>query len=200
MKKFLILLAVLSAAAIFTSCASTTVQRVSTDTVADLSGRWNDTDSQLVAEQMVKEALDFPWLNKFLKAQGRNPRVIVGTISNKTDEHIDTDVFRKSIERELIKSGSVDFVASKDERTEIRDERTDQQDYSSDDTKKNFKGEAAADYMLKGQVSSIIDQVSGKKAVFYQVDMNLIDMQSNSIVWPGQKQIKKIIDRPGVGF
>jgi penicillin-binding protein activator len=200
MKKFIVLLAVLSAAIFFASCATTTVQRVATDTVTDLSGRWNDTDSQLVAEQMVKEALEFPWLNRFLKANGRNPRVIVGTISNKTDEHIDTDVFRKSIERELIKSGTIDFVASADERTEIRSEREDQQEYSSDNTKKNFKAEEAADYMLKGEVKSVVDQVSGKKAVFYQIDMNLIDVESNKIVWPGQKQIKKIIDRPGVGF
>src|SRR5437867_7383489 len=39
-------------------CASTTVTRVDTASVTDLSGHWNDADSRLVAEEMVKEALD----------------------------------------------------------------------------------------------------------------------------------------------
>lgn len=200
MKKFISVMAVLAVAVIFASCAGTVVVRVSTDSVTDLSGRWNDTDSQLVAEQMVQEALTFPWLAKFLKKEGREPKIIVGEIINKTDEHIDTDVFRKAIERELMKSGSVEFVASKTEREEIRGEREDQQEYSSDKTKKNFKQEEAADYMLKGVMTSIVDQVSGRKAVFYQVDMELFDIETNKKVWPGQKQIKKIIDRPGLGF
>ncbi len=200
MKKILTVLAVIAVSVIFASCAGMTVQRVATDTVTDLSGRWNDTDSQLVAEQMVKEALEFPWLNRFMKKESRNPRVIVGAIVNKTDEHIETDVFRKAIERELIKSDAVEFVASKDDREEVRAEREDQQEYSSETTKKNFKKEEAADYMLKGVITSVVDQIEGKKAVFYQVDMQLTDIETNKIVWPGQKRIKKVIDRPKFGF
>lgn len=200
MKKFIFVFAAIASAVIFASCAGTVVVRLQPQTVTDLSGRWNDTDSQLVAEQMVQEALTFPWLSKFQKKAGREPKIIVGEIINKTDEHIDTDVFRKAIERELIKSGAVEFVASRAEREEIRGEREDQQEYASDSTKKNFKQEEAADYMLKGVMTSIRDQVQGKTAIFYQVDMELFDIETNKKVWPGQKQIKKLIDRPGVGF
>ena len=49
------------------SCAGPKVSRVGTDTVTDLSGRWNDTDSRLVAEEMVKEALSRPWIDNYLK-------------------------------------------------------------------------------------------------------------------------------------
>ena len=200
MKKLIMVLSVVAAAVLLASCAGTTVQRVATDTVTDLSGRWNDTDAQLVAEQIVKEALSFPWLAKFQKKTGKEPKVIVGEIKNKTDEHIDTDVFRKAIERELLNSGSVEFVADKSEREEIRGEREDQQEYASDSTKKNFKQEEAADYMLKGVITSVVDQISGKKAVFYQIDMELFDIETNKKVFAGQKQIKKLIDRPGLGF
>lgn len=200
MKKFMSVLAVLVVAALFVSCAGTTVQRVDANTITDLSGRWNDTDAQLVAEQIVKESLTFPWLVKFVKKTGKEPKVIVGEIRNKTDEHIDTDVFRKAIERELLNSGSVEFVADKNEREEIRGERADQQEYSSDSTRKNFKQEEAADYMLKGVITSVVDQISGKRAIFYQIDMELFDIESNKKVFAGQKQIKKLIERPGIGF
>ena len=49
------------------SCAGPKVSRVGTDTVTDLSGRWNDTDSRLVAEEMVKDALSRPWIDNYSK-------------------------------------------------------------------------------------------------------------------------------------
>src|SRR5437879_13802538 len=40
-----------------TGCASTTVTRVYTASVTDLSGQWNDADSSLVPVDMVTEAV-----------------------------------------------------------------------------------------------------------------------------------------------
>ena len=37
-----------------------TVKRIATDEVTDLSGRWNDTDSRLVAESMISGFLVTP--------------------------------------------------------------------------------------------------------------------------------------------
>ena len=50
-------------------CASTSVSRVDAATVTDLSGRWNDTDSRMVAEGMIKEALSQPWLTTYTNAK-----------------------------------------------------------------------------------------------------------------------------------
>lgn len=200
MKKLLAILAAVILVVLFASCVSMTVQRVSTDTVTDLSGRWNDTDAQLVSEQMVKEMLEKPWLAGFLKEHGKEPRIIVGTIENKSDEHIEIAAFRKDIENQLTNAGSVKFVMSKEEREEMRAEREDMQEYSSDKTKKNFKNETAADYMLKGVLTSIVDAVPGKKAVYYEVDLELWNTETNEKEWVGQKKIKKIIDRDAVGF
>ncbi|MFP4467139.1 MAG: penicillin-binding protein activator LpoB [Candidatus Goldiibacteriota bacterium] len=200
MKKAVVLMVVLIIAFSAVSCSTTSIKRVDSSTVVDLSGRWNATDSQLVAEQMIKEMLERPWLRKFLKRQGREPNIIVGTIQNKTDEHISVSTFRKDIERELTNSGDVRFVADSGERREIRDERTDMQEYSSDATRKRFKQEIAADFMLKGEITSITDQVKGKKAVYYQIDLELFDTETNIKSWVGQKKIMKVIERPGMGF
>ncbi len=56
------------------------VTRVDSGVVTDLSGRWNDTDSRMVAESMVKEALEYPWLNNFCQSKRRQPVVVVGTV------------------------------------------------------------------------------------------------------------------------
>lgn len=200
MKKVFLAAAVLALMAVMTGCGGMQVQRVATDTVVDLSGRWNDTDAQYVGEKIVDQVTNAKWLKNFYKQKGREPRVIVGTIKNKTDEHIEIDTFRKSIEYALTNSGDVKFVASKEEREEVRDERTDMQEYSSDDTKKAFKKEKAADFMLKGVLTSVPDEKGGQKVILYQADFELWDIESNEKEWAGQAQQKKVISKSSFGF
>ncbi|MDH5473207.1 MAG: penicillin-binding protein activator LpoB, partial [Gammaproteobacteria bacterium] len=39
-----------------------------------------------------------------------------------------------------------------------------------------------------------------EQARFYQVDLTLIDLESNRKVWIGQKKIKKTIEKGGLRF
>jgi PBP1b-binding outer membrane lipoprotein LpoB len=117
----------------------------------------------------------------------------VGRIRNKTSEHIAVGTFIGDIERAFINSGETDVVASAEEREQIRDERADQQQYSSEETMKEWGRERGADYMLSGVINSIEDQEGGEMVVFYQIDLNLIDLERNTKVWQGQKKIKKYI-------
>jgi len=192
-----IFLSVLGAVFVLASCAtpSRTVSRVSSDTQIDLSGRWNDTDAQMVAEAMVTDVLKRPWLTDFNKAGKKKPVVIVGVIRNRSSEHIDTDMFTKSIERELINSGKVSFVASDKERESLRKERMDQQGEANPDTIKRLGMETGADFMMQGIITSTTDAVEGKKAVAYKTDLELISIETNEKVWIGTKQIKKVIEQ-----
>lgn len=180
------------------SCSTTKeVKRESPDSNIDLSGRWNDVDSRLVAEEMVKDVTQRPWLVEYVQKTGKKPVVIVGTIRNLSTEHIETGAFQSDIERELINGGNVKFVASRTERSEVRDEREDQQVNASDESAKKMAQELGADFMLQGSIKTIIDSIEKKKVKFYQIDMQLINVQSNEKVWIGTKKIKKLISTPG---
>ncbi len=176
------------------SCAST-VSRVSTDTQIDLSGRWNDTDAQLVATAMINDVVSRPWISDFLAQNSRKPVVVVGDVRNRTDEHIDPIVFTKSLERELINSGKVKFVASPDERADVRAERLSQQTEASRETVKKLGDETGADFYLGGVITSIVDATESQRVVYYKVDLELTNIQTNEKVWIGEKQIKKLIDK-----
>jgi len=182
-------------------CATTKVERVGVEKTTDLSGRWNDTDSRLVSEEMIKDVLSRPWIERFSKEHGgKTPMVIVGTVTNRSTEHINVQTFTKDLERELTNDGRIQFVASKSEREEVRDERQDQQSQSSQETAKGLGQEIGADYMLKGTINSILDEAGGVKAVYYQVDLELFDVEKNLKVWAGQKKIKKVIEKSRLGF
>ena len=178
---------------------STKVSRVQSDSTIDLSGRWNDADSRLVAEQMIGECLGQKWLYKW-DSQNKRPVVIIGTITNKSHEHISTEAFSKDIERALLNSGKVNFVASKSEREEMRDEKSDQQANASAQTAKSLHEETGADLMMKGTLNSIVDQEGSDAVVYYQVNMELIELESNMKVWIGEKKIKKFVERTKTRF
>jgi hypothetical protein len=46
-----------------TGCA-TQVKRVGVEEVKDLSGAWNDTDSRLVSEEMIRDSLNGGWISR----------------------------------------------------------------------------------------------------------------------------------------
>ncbi len=175
--------------------SSRKVTRIGADQTTDISGRWNDTDSRQTAQAMIKDVLSRPWLSDFEMNKGTKPTLIVGTIRNKSSEHIAIDVFVKDMERELINSGQISFVASKTEREEVRDERMDQQSHSSLETAKELGNETGADYMLKGTINSIVDSFEGQRVIYYQIDLELIDLEKNTKVWLGNKKIKKFIEQ-----
>lgn len=174
-----------------------TVSRVESDTVTDLSGNWNDTDSRLVAQEMIQDVLSRNWLSKFNRDKGKAPTVIVGTVRNLSHEHINTRTFIADMERELINSGEVEFVASADAREEVRSEVKDQDLNATEESRKAMGNEVGADFMLQGSINSIVDAVSGEQARFYQIDLTLIELGSNRKVWVGQKKIKKTVEKGG---
>ena len=174
------------------------VKREDPNTVTDLSGKWNDTDSRKVSQEMIQDVLSQAWLSKFNRKQGRVPTVIIGKVRNLSHDHINTRTFISDIRRALINSGEVEFVASSEERGEIRGERHDQDLHASEETRKEMGQEIGADFMLKGTINSIIDAIDGEQVRFYQVDLTLIDLSNNRMVWAGQQKIKKSIERSGI--
>lgn len=169
----------------------TRVERLEPEEVRDLSGAWNDTDSRLVSEEMINDMLSRPWVDDFKRRTGKQPAVIVGTVRNLSHEHINTNTFVNDIQRALINSGRVTFVASSKERQEVREERLDQDIHASAETRKAMGQEYGADYMLSGQINTIIDMEGRTQVRYYQVDLTLISLTDNRKAWVGQKKIKK---------
>lgn len=187
---------------ILSGCAARkTVERVDVETTIDLSGRWNDTDSRMVSEAMITGCLNHPWLTRHMSTSaGKKPIVIVGSIRNRSTEHIAVKTFVNDIERALINSGQVSIVASVLEKEELRTERDDQRVFADPDTIKEMGKELGADYMMTGELNTIQDQEGGQKVVFYQVDLTLTDIETNVKAWMDQHKIKKFVTRASYSY
>jgi penicillin-binding protein activator len=186
----------LAVAVVAAGCARQ-VTRIAPEQAIDLSGRWNDVDSRLVAEAMIQQSFGSAWVTDHMRSSGGEPpTVIVGTVRNRSMEHIPVNTFVRDLERAYVGSGQVRVVAATGEREEIRDERLDQQDHASAATRNRLGMEHGANYMLQGEIQSIEDREGRRRVVFYQVDLTLVDLESNSRVWMGQHKIKKYVADP----
>ncbi len=183
----------LAAALVLTSCGNRKVSRIDPKEQTDISGRWNDTDSRLVANEMIQDVLSKPWRNNYETKFNKKPTVIIGSVRNKTSEYIDATAFIKNMEKAFVNSQSVGVVQSGDERNQVREERNDQQTFASEESKKKWGKEKGADFMLNGVITSVVDEYKNQKTVQYQVNLELTDLESNEKVWIGEKQIKKYI-------
>lgn len=178
---------------VITSC-SRQVTRVSTDETIDVSGNWNNTDSRLVAQDLTQNILGAAWLSNHLEQNaGKKPVVIVGMVQNKSHEHIEAETFVKDVEQAFLQTQRVRLVQGGKKREELRAEKADQQSNASVSSMKKFGLENGADYILQGSINSIVDSHKRKKVVYYQVNLELTNIQTNEVVWIGEKKIAKYV-------
>ncbi len=189
MKKIFTLAAVASIL-IFASCAHK-VTRIDPVDTPDISGNWNYTDSRLTAEEMINQSLTGKWLGDHLQVKGKRPVVIVGFVTNKSHEHIEAETFMNDLEKSFVTTEKVGLVQSGKKREEMRAEKSDQQTNASVSTMKKFGLEKGADYILQGSINSIVDAFKRKKTVTYQIDLVLTNIETNEVVWIGDKKLSK---------
>ena len=167
-----------------------------TSTEIDISGKWNDVDSQRMAEGLVRDSLTGTvWIENHMAARGVKPTIIIAPIKNKTHDHIPQKTLVADLEKEYINSGRVKVVASSEEREAVRSERADQQEFASPETMKQWGRERGADYIMIGELNFIGDRGEGDEVKYYHLDCYLVDLEDNTKVWVGDHRIKKFIGR-----
>lgn len=176
------------------AACSHSVTRLTPDTQVDLSGRWNDTDSKMVADQMIYDLFNSDDFKRYAEKLGRKPVIVVGMIRNRTSEHIDANNYVKKLEYVIHTSKVAELVEAADEfRDALRKERAEQQDFADPATMKKFGKELGADVMLFGEMDSETDVYNKKRVVNYITTLFLTDIETNRRVWYGQHEIKKLV-------
>lgn len=162
-----------------------------------LDDKFNETDMQEIATQMIGSLTESP----LIKNAKKKPVVLVTLVKNRTEEHIDMNALTDQIQTALINSGKFDFT-DKNVRGEIADEVEYQtkSGFVSPDTARQKGKQIGAEYFLTGDLSSRTQEVGSEKYIFYQGKFNLISIESGLIKWQGMKQLRKYYQKRSVGF
>jgi uncharacterized protein (TIGR02722 family) len=148
------------------------------------------TDLQKIAGKMTDSLLLSPVVGT-LTANTR-PILFVESIKNKTSEHIDTESITDSISTKLLRSGKFRFVDMA--RVAAVQEQLDYQQNSGmvDDSKAIAIGkQVGAQYMLYGNLASIVKSNKDKSDVYYKFTLRLLDLQSGLVEWADETEIRK---------
>lgn len=151
---------------------------------------FGSTDLQTIAATLVDDLVTFPPIVQL--TSNKRPVVFVDTIKNKTTEHIDTESITDSIQTKLLKSGKFRFVDMTAVRA-VQEQMKFQADSGMVDPGKAaaFGKQTGAEYMLYGNMSSIVKRNSSTQDVYYKFTLKLMDLESGLMEWAGEKEIRK---------
>ena len=172
------------------SGCSNTVSYGDAQGVETVNVDFGSTDLQKIAANMVDSMMSSGSVAMLTKDQ--RPIVFVERIKNKTSEHIDTESITDTISTKMLNSGKFRFVdmsrvesVRKQLQFQNNDELVDQR------SAVKFGKMVGAQYMLYGNLSSIVKNNSDVKDVYYKMTMHLMDLKTGLIEWADETEIRK---------
>lgn len=200
MKKLLLVSAIGLSLSLLAGCANKTVVKYGdAEALETTSINFGSTDLQKIAQQMTESLLQSPVVGTV--TANKRPIVFVDTVKNKTSEHIDTESLTDSISTQLLRSGKFRFV-DMTKVSAVREQLNYQNEGGLVDPNKavQFGKQVGAEYMLYGNLASIVKTNADKSDVYYKFTMRLMDLESGLIEWADETEIRKTSDKKLVGW
>lgn len=151
---------------------------------------FGSTDLQKIAAEMVDSMMMSGSVAAITRDQ--RPIVFVERIKNKTSEHIDTESITDMISTKMLNSGKFRFVDMdrvESVREQLNFQNTDE--LVNQSTAIQFGKMVGAQYMLYGNLSSIVKNAGSDKDVYYKMTMRLMDLETGLIEWADETEIRK---------
>ncbi|MCJ8319716.1 MAG: penicillin-binding protein activator LpoB [Colwellia sp.] len=191
MNKVILVASISLAVTVLAGCTNKSVVRYGDATAVETTDiSFGSTDLQKVAGEMTDSLLVSPVVGTL--TANKRPIVFVDRIKNKTSEHIDTESITDSISTKLLRSGKFRFVDMA--RVDAAREQLDfQQNSGMVDSSKamQFGRQVGAEYMLYGNLSSIVKSNKDQSDVYYKFTMRLMDLESGLVEWADETEIRK---------
>jgi uncharacterized protein (TIGR02722 family) len=169
-------------AALAGGCKSRTIVRDPNNPEA-YDEKWGYSDLKATSEDMVRSMLTSPPIAD----RTDRPILVFYGFANRTSDHIDTRQLYNSISTILTQAGRVRFVDI-EQRGNIAEEVGYQQSGNvSPETARRLGEQTGAEYLLTGDISSIVKREGSSRLVYYQVRMKLTDIRTSIIEWSGTK-------------
>ncbi len=151
---------------------------------------FGSTDLQTIAAEMVDSMMMSGSVAAITRDQ--RPIVFVERIKNKTSEHIDTESITDTISTKMLNSGKFRFVDMdrvESVRQQLNFQNTDE--LVNQSAAIQFGKMVGAQYMLYGNLSSIVKNAGSDKDVYYKMTMRLMDLETGLIEWADETEIRK---------
>ena len=166
------------------------------NTIEMLSDKFNENDLQLIAKKMVES---LSGSKAFAAIQGR-PIIIIGKMKNSTSEHIDMNSLADKIQVHLSRTEKFIFVDASVREQIAKEYEYQGSGYVRPEQAKGKGEQASPDYLMTGEISSIIQEVGADKLVYYKMTTKLHNLRTGIIEWTDEKELRKQFEKQGVSW
>jgi uncharacterized protein (TIGR02722 family) len=166
------------------------------NTIEMLSDKFNENDLQLIAKKMVESLSGAP---QFADLEGR-PTVVVSRLRNSTSEHIDMRSLADKIQTQLARTGKFALVDNAAREAIAEEYEYQQSGYVDPKSAKGPGQQASADYLMTGEISSIVQEVGRDKLVYYKMTVKLNNVRTGILEWTDEKEIRKKFEKKAVSW
>jgi penicillin-binding protein activator len=136
------------------------------NTRAALLARLDENDLRLIARKLVRSLADAP---RFAQPGPRLPVVRVGPLENRTSEPIDLAALGDALQTGLAETGRFSLSAAGEPGSR----------------------EASADYLLTGELTSIVQRAGSDTLVRYRMTATLNDVRTGRVAWRNEEEIRR---------
>lgn len=190
-KKLFLSASIISLGMLSLTACSNKVSYEDAGEVETVTTGFGSTDLQQISIKMVDSMLIAGSVQNITKDNNR-PVLFIDGVKNKTSEHIDTESITDTISTKLINSGKFRFVdMTKIESVKQQYQHQKDSGLVDQDTAVNVGKQIGADYMLYGNISSIVKRDSNTKDVYFKFTLKLMDIETGIIEWQDEKEIRK---------
>jgi hypothetical protein len=158
----------------------------------DLRAISGDVVNELLAEPLIAE-------------QAAPPVFMIAGVQNRTSEYLDTKMLTDTVRTKMIQSKKVRFV-NEARREDLLKEQGYQAANVDAGTEVAIGKQLGAKYMLSGAIGEMkqdtMKQVRVSKTIqrFYQLTMEMTDLQTGELVWTTQKEFARKERQPLIGW
>lgn len=204
LREFSVVIPAVCAMLLFTGCAAfrqSVNEDVDVDKEKAMSAKYDAKDLHKMSDEVVDKLLE----DSFIQGLKEPPMVAIFGVENKTTIYVDTQAMTDTIRRKLRDAKKMRFV-----NTARRDDLNKEQAYQGKNTSAENRvamgKQAGAKYMLTGSFSEITTKsgrqvrVSAKEQVFYQLTVEITDLETGEIVAECQVERTRKESKPLIGW
>jgi len=156
---------------------------------------WSAKDLKDVGEYMTASVKQSAFISSPQYKSERPRWMMAKDLRNETDEHVNTRTIMEKIRTKLINEGFATFVDDQAIEDILNQLQLQQSGLFDDKTVTKIGKLVGARLILRGTISSIRKRTDRRDIIYYNITLQLVNIQTGEIVWTDEKEIQRLTSK-----
>ncbi len=156
---------------------------------------WSAKDLKDVSDYMASSVKQSSFITSTQYVNERPRWMLARDMKNETDEHVNTRTIMEKIRTRLINGGIANFIDDQAVEDILNQMKLQQSGLFDSKTVAQVGKLVGAKLILRGTISSIRKKTDRKDIIFYNITLQLVNIQTGEIIWTDEKEIQRLTSK-----